>query len=165
MTSGESTAPVELPSGVPDEAWSQYAPEPAVSEAPLDWRAVIEGAGLQGPLKMLASMSEPVTLTPHHVHLRIALKAYATESNRELLADRLSVYFQTMCRVTFEVGPLQGATVADDYREERNAKRAALLENFKADATVRRLMAIFDATVDETSVRAPGESDAETNKE
>lgn len=143
----------------------QAAPATEPSGASLDWRGVIEGAGLEGPLKMLASMSEPVTLTPHHVHLRIALKAYATESNREMLANRLSVYFQTMCRVTFEVGALRGVTVADDYREERSAQRKALLKNFTADATVERLVRIFDASVDETSVRALGEPEAGIQKD
>ena len=66
---------------------------------------------------MVATMGEPVELADDFLRLRIPVAAFATESNRAALADRLSTYFGTAFRVAFEVGTVETETVADSLHQ------------------------------------------------
>ena len=129
-------------------------PRPPVITGPLNWRKVIEGAGLEGPILMVATMGEPLELTGDSLRLRIPVAAFATEANRAALADSLSTYFGTAFRVTFEVGKVETVTVAESIRQEREEARRALVEAFKNDPVVKEVIRLTGAEIDESSIRA-----------
>lgn len=119
----------------------------------LDWRSVIRGANLQGPLRHLAASGEVLELTRHHVRLRITVTAFATEGNRQLLSEALTAYFGERCLVEFEVGDVTGDTVVDAEARERAEKRRRLIDGFANDPFVRAVIERFHGTIDESSVR------------
>lgn len=120
----------------------------------LDWRKIIEGAALSGPQKNLAQTGEVLELDSNHVKIRLASTAFATEINRERLSEQLTRYFGHRFHVVFETGKIQGVTVGDVVSREREIKRKALLEEFKNDDFVKRVVAVFNGTIDEASVKA-----------
>ncbi len=154
---GESQPPVEkapefdVPEDVPS-ADSSWEPEP------LNWRKIIQGARLKGPVRMLAAQSQVLLLEANRVKLRLGVRSIATEDNRRMLEECLSRYLGRAFRVSFEVGILEeGATVAEAEREERVRARQALIETFKKEPIVREVMRLFGGVIDESSVRPVGE--------
>lgn len=121
---------------------------------PLNWRKVIEGAELEGPILMVATMGEPLELTGESLRLRIPVAAFATEANRAALADSLSTYFGTAFRVTFEVGRVETVTVAESIRQEREEARRMLVEAFRNDPVVKEVIRLTGAEIDESSIRS-----------
>ena len=122
-------------------------------EDSLDWRSVIRGAKLQGPLRHLAASGEVLELTRNHVKLRITVTAFATEGNRQLLSEALSAYFGDHCIVEFEVGDVTSDTVVDAEARERIAARRQMIDGFASDPFVKTVVERFHGTIDESSVR------------
>ena len=147
---GENPPPVEYAPELPVEPW--------LEERCLDWRSIIAGAKLTGPLRNLAATAQVIELTERHVKLRLSVAAFATESSRQLLTEALSAYFGHHCMVEFEVGNVTGNTVADAEEEERQEARRQLIEGFRNDPFVRQVQALFHGTIDEMSVK-PREDD------
>lgn len=126
----------------------------------LDWRDVIRGANLSGPLKNLAASAQVLDLTRSHVKLRLRIAAFATDTNRQLLSEALARYFKNHCLVEFEVGEVEGETVADAQQRERDEARAKMISDFRNDPFVRMVVERFHATIDEHSIRATDPTDA-----
>lgn len=126
----------------------------------LDWRDVIRGANLSGPLKNLAASAQVLDLTRSHVKLRLRIAAFATDTNRQLLSEALARYFKNHCLVEFEVGEVEGETVADAQQRERDEARAKMISDFRNDPFVRTVVERFHATIDEHSIRAADPTDA-----
>lgn len=124
-----------------------------VSEGSLNWRKVIEGAGLSGPIKNLASQAQVLTLEKNLAVLRLSVAAFATESNREMLEQNLSRYFGYPFHVRFEVGELTAATVSDEVTAERLRAQHERVERFKADPLVKRFMTELGAVLEESTVK------------
>ena len=124
----ENPPPVEYAPEIP-----QSGPDPDRSESSLDWRSIIAGAGLTGPLRNLAASAQVLELTRSHVRLRLRVAAFATETGRELLSRALSSYFGSHCMVEFEVGDVAGGTVADQEEREREEAAGPLIEGFRND--------------------------------
>ena len=142
---GENPPPVEYAPELPAE--------PDLGGRPLDWRSIIAGAKLTGPLRNLAASAQVLELTESHVKLRLRVAAFATEQNRQLLSEALSTYFGQHCMVEFEVGDVTGGTLADAEEAERREARRQLIEGFRNDPFVRQVAALFHGTIDEASVR------------
>ena len=149
---GENPPPVEE---VPADYGVHPSDEDLGTPGPLNWRSLIEGAGLAGPVKMLATQAEVLELTHDRAELRLSVRAFATEANRKRLAEDISRYLGHPFHVAFEVGNVsEGATVAAEQRRERVAEHLALVEAFSKDPFVKSIVEIFHGTVDEGSVRA-----------
>ena len=69
-------------------------------------------------------------------------------------------------RVVFEVGNVEGTTVADEERRERVDAHRAMVEAFRKDPFVIDVAELFGGTVDEDSIRAlqPEDPDSTTNE-
>jgi DNA polymerase-3 subunit gamma/tau len=76
---GESPPPVEDAPEYPDD----YDQPEGDS---LDWRKIISGAKLTGPVRNIAASSQVLALTDSFARLRVSVGAFATEGNRRLLA-------------------------------------------------------------------------------
>ncbi len=114
---------------------------------------MIEGAGLKGPEKMLAVQSECVRLTESGVLLRTGVSAFATQANRKVLSDALARYFGRAFRVDIEAGRVDEAnTVRSEERLEDEARRRAMLEDFRKEPLVKRAVELFGGTIDENSI-------------
>ena len=130
--------------------------QPSIDEAPLSWREIIAGAGLAGPLKVLAAESQVIELTRDRVQLRLGV----TEQNRRFLEERLSAYFGRPFRVLFEAGATEaGATVADADRRRRAKEHQEMVERFKNDPLVKEVLRLFGGTIDESSIRPLSEEE------
>ena len=113
---------------------------------------------------MLAMQSQVLKLEENRVQLRLNVAALATESNRRLLAHKLSDYFGRPFRVEFEVGSLDaGSTVADAKRGEKAKAHAELVERFKNDPLVKEVLRVFGGTIDEDSIRPLEDEDGPAN--
>lgn len=122
---------------------------------PLNWRSIIEGAGLAGPVKMLATQSQVVSLKEGEVCLRLNVEAFATETNRKRLAEAISRHLGRPFAVVFEVGSLSaGSTLAETERAERIEAHRKLVAAFSKDPFVKSIVEIFHGTIDETSVES-----------
>ena len=146
---GENLPPVDVAPEYPDAV--PYDDEQ--TGCPINWRKVIEGAGLKGPIRNLAAQAEPLELTPNHVKLRLKVAAFASESSRQLLSQALSRYFNTHCMVEFEIGELQSETLGQAEERERQEARRALIEGFRNDPFVKQVLALFHGTIEESTVR------------
>lgn len=144
---GESKAPIETLTPPPVEHSESALP------VSLNWRDVIEGMHLVGPMKMLAMNSQALVVSPEKVHLRVPVQAFDTQRNRFKLSDHLTQYFGMFCQVTFEVGPLSETTVADRVRQEREKEQAALVHRFRQNEWVNYVVTLFQADLDEGSVQ------------
>ncbi|MBE5692711.1 MAG: hypothetical protein EGQ34_07455 [Sutterella sp.] len=123
-------------------------------EGPLSWRDIIEGAGLTGPLKSLASQSQVISLTDARVQLRLGVQSLLTEQNKKLLEERISVWLGRAFRVEFLAGTVEaGSTVADAERRKKEAERRELIEKFKSDPVVKEIVRLFNGKIDEDSIR------------
>lgn len=119
---------------------------------PLNWRDIVRASGLEGPIKMIAAQAQVLSLSEDCVKLRLGVAALATESNRRLLSEKLSVRLGHSFRVVFEVGELDGDTVADEERRERYLAHRALIEGFRKDPFVTDVAKLFEGTIDEDSI-------------
>ena len=146
---GENPPPVEY---APEIA--HRGPDPDQAESSLDWRSIIAGARLTGPLRNLAASAQVLELTRTHVKLRLRVAAFATETGRELLSRALSSYFGSHCMVEFEVGDVSEGTVADQEESEREEARKALIDGFRNDPFVKQVQALFHGTIDDATVKA-----------
>jgi hypothetical protein len=142
---GESPPPVEDAPEYPDD----YDQPEGDS---LDWRKIISGAKLTGPVRNIAASSQVLALTESFARLRVSVGAFATEGNRRLLEQRLSRYFGTDFHVEFEIGEQTAETVSDAEHNEREAARRALIDGLEADPLVQKVVKLFHGTIDESSV-------------
>ena len=132
----------------------------SIDGAPLSWREIIAGAGLAGPLKVLAAESQVIELTRDRVQLRLGVQSLVTEQNRRFLEERLSAYFGRPFRVLFEAGATEaGATVADADRRRRAKEHQEMVERFKNDPLVKEVLRLFGGTIDESSIRPLSEEE------
>ena len=129
--------------------------QPSIDEAPLSWREIIAGAGLAGPLKVLAAESQVIELTRDRVQLRLGVQSLVTEQNRRFLEERLSAYFGRPFRVLFEAG----ATEAGADRRRRAKEHQEMVERFKNDPLVKEVLRLFGGTIDESSIRPLSEEE------
>ena len=127
---------------------------------------MIRAAGLEGPVKMIAVQGQVLSLTEDSVKLRLGVAALATEPNRRVLAEKMSARTGRPFRVVFEVGNVEGTTVADEERRERVDAHRAMVEAFRKDPFVIDVAELFGGTVDEDSIRAlqPEDPDSTTNE-
>ena len=103
--------------------------QPSIDESPLSWREIIAGAGLAGPLKVLAAESQVIELTRDRVQLRLGVQSLLTEHNKKLLEERISGWLGRPFQVEFLAGTVEaGSTVADAERRKKEAERRELIE-------------------------------------
>lgn len=144
---GESSAPIEIYESPPSDNHG-YVPGRS-----LNWRDVIEGMHLVGPMKMLAMNSQALIISPEKVHLRVPVQAFDTQRNRFKLSDHLTQYFGMFCQVSFEVGPISERTVADRVRKERQKQHQKDVQRFRNNEWVQYVVTLFGADLDEGSVQ------------
>lgn len=124
---------------------------------PLNWRSLIDGAKLTGPLRMMATQGQVMAYDENRVQLRLSVSALATAQNQKRLSEALSRHLGRPFRVELESGETdEGSTVADAERAERAAQRAKLIADFKNDPLVQEVCRLFGGVVDEQSIRPIG---------
>ncbi len=146
---GENEPPVEQ---APEAPLEDYGNTVFSERSSLDWRSIIEGAGLRGPIKNLASQAQVLTLEDNLVVLRLSIGAFATESNRQQLEVMLTAHFGRAFHVRFEVGELTSETVSDEVARERAAKMAERVRRFKQVPLVAKLINEMGAMLEESTV-------------
>ncbi|MFR3636162.1 MAG: hypothetical protein ACLTVB_08810 [Sutterella sp.] len=147
---GENEPPVEQ---VPESYDFDYGAIITEAKDSLNWREMVDGAKLEGPLKNLAYHAQVLSLGKTQAVLRVSVAAFATEANREYLERQFTKYLGHQFFVRFEVGELTDKTVGEEVSEERIKAQQDRIKRFKTDPLVHRFMTELGAVLEESTVK------------
>jgi DNA polymerase-3 subunit gamma/tau len=142
-------APREVPAAPPA---GQSAAAPSEGES---WEDMIERMGLGGATRQLARHCSLVGRDGSLVRLEIdrAHEILATPAQQERLRAALAGYFRTELRLQLEFSRPGEETPAERERREALERQRGAEAAIATDPLVKELEKVFDATVDEESIR------------
>jgi DNA polymerase-3 subunit gamma/tau len=126
------------------------------ASVPDDWHLLIPKLNIGGLTRELAHHCEWIEADAERVKLRLA------PAHRQLLLNRgaqdklqaaLAAHFGRALRLEVEVGEQAGATPAQRRQSEQQERHEKAVASLEQDAFVRNVIDIFDATINESSVR------------
>jgi len=149
----DATAPAQAapkPSAAPQRTASG-----ATSAEDASWEAMIEHMGLSGATRQLARHCSFVGREGGLVRLEIdrAHEILATPAQQERLREALAGYFGADLRVQLDFSRPGDETPAERERREALERQRGAEAAIATDPLVKELEKVFDATVDEESIR------------
>ena len=147
-------APSSAPSSAPSKS-SSSAPVPGVAPAfDGDWAALAaalpRAAGMVG---QFMQQSELLEYDAGHFRVRVPIKQMADAGLVGKVRDALGAHLGGAVRISVEVGPVQGETVAARRTLQRAAVQAEAQAAIEGDAFVQTLLTSFDGTIVPDSVQ------------
>jgi len=147
-------APPPAPAASQSSQSTQVRTAPTASAAPVDWTAMIDAAGLGGPVGQLARHSALVGIEGDLV--RLALKPefehLSSPAFIDVMQDKLGGVLGRPVKVRFEKAAAL-ETPADAAARDRSVRQGAAERAIGEDAAIGNLLRDFDARIVPTSVK------------
>ncbi|MBI1733519.1 MAG: DNA polymerase III subunit gamma/tau [Gammaproteobacteria bacterium] len=120
-----------------------------------DWQQIIDEMSLAGLVRELAGHCMLHERTQDRVHLVLApsQEHLLKTTQKERLQEALRTRFGPQLRLVITVEEPGSETPAERRAREEREQQAAALQNMRSDPNVQAMVASFDATLDESSVR------------
>ena len=131
------------------------APTPVVDSA--DWHAILEQLDVGGLARSLAQHCEMISFAGDVMRLRLApghRQLLLTSAPADKLQSALSGRFGRQIRLQVDLGETVGETPAQRMEADRLVRHAQALESLEQDGFVREVIDIFDATLNESSIKS-----------
>jgi DNA polymerase-3 subunit gamma/tau len=149
------------PTAALDPRSSILDPEPSVLAAPrsadaVDWRQLISVLKLGGMVRELAQHCVWLGIEDGAVRLRLApghKSLLMNKSAQEKLQAELAQHFGQPLRLAIDIAEIEGATPAQQLRSEHQERHERAVEALEQDGFVRDMIDMFDATLNESSVK------------
>src|SRR5690606_23977284 len=117
------------------------------------WPNLAASLPLKGLAAQLAQQSEWVGVEGQTITLRVPARGLSEGIAAERLAQALGDHFQTRVRLRFDIGETGNETAYAVAVAEQQARLDQARASVNADPIVHQLVALFDAQVDENSIR------------
>ena len=134
------------------------APVPASAAADaIDWHAILGQLDVGGLARSLAQHCEMISFVGDLMCLRLApghRQLLLTSAPADKLQSALSGRFGRQIRLQVDLGETVGETPAQRMEAERLVRHAQALESLEQDGFVREVIDIFDATLNEASIKS-----------
>ena len=126
---------------------------PAAASADDDWHALVARLPLTGMVRQLAQHCELASRDGPRVVLRLAPTHKHLQAHQDKLRTELAAHFGRAVTLDIQLGEPAGETPksrADSERRERQERAVAAIEN---DPFVRDVCDLFDASIDESTIK------------
>lgn len=157
---GKTLAPSDFGHELKWDDEIHFVPSPEL----LGWRRLLCQTCLEGFPREVASGSELLAFDDKHVSLRPRSRSFVTEELIGQLAKAFRDVTGSPFTVTFASGECtsKATSISKLERVEKLRAQKALIEAFRSDPFVQKCLQMFDATLDETSVRIAQEKGKKT---
>ena len=121
-----------------------------------DWHTIAASLALAGLPKQLAHHCELAELGDSQISLRLppAHKSLLnTKAPQEKLQAELQAYFGRPMKLSIVVAEAEGQTPADRTRSEKRERQDKAIAAIEGDAFVRDVVDLFDASIDESTIK------------
>jgi DNA polymerase-3 subunit gamma/tau len=162
VTRAPAAAPAPAPAGRaeprPTAALDPQSPvlaAPRLADA-VDWRQLICVLKLGGMVRELAQHCVWLGIEDGAVRLRLApghKSLLMNKSAQEKLQAELAQHFGQPLRLAIDIAEIEGATPAQQLRSEHQERHERAVEALEQDGFVRDMIDMFDATLNESSVK------------
>jgi DNA polymerase-3 subunit gamma/tau len=132
------------------------APAATAASAAADWHTIAASLALAGLPKQLAHHCELAELGDAQISLRLppAHKSLLnTKAPQEKLQAELQAYFGRPMKLSIVVAEAEGQTPADRTRSEKRERQEQAIAAIEGDAFVRDVVDLFDASIDESTIK------------
>jgi DNA polymerase-3 subunit gamma/tau len=150
----ERPAPAQLPAAMPAQR-ETAAPVAAAPLGDVDWRGLIDAMQINGMVRELAQHCELVDSNAGGFNLRLTSthKHLFNPALKDKLQNELQGHFGRPVRVNIEIGAIATATPAQKNREEQRVRHEQAVAALEQDGFVQNVIDMFDATLNESSVK------------
>lgn len=148
---GKTLAPSDFGHELKWDDAIDFVPSPEL----LGWRRLLCQTCLEGFPREVASGSELLAFDDKHVSLRPRSRSFVTKELIGQLTKAIRDVTGSPFTVTFASGECTGeaTSISKLERAEKLRAQKALIEAFRSDPFVQKCLQMFDATLDEASVR------------
>jgi DNA polymerase-3 subunit gamma/tau len=133
------------------------SPRPPIQagEQPDDWHAIVARLGLSGLPKQLAQHCELAQMAGDLVSLRLppAHKSLLGKFQQDKLQAELEMLFGRPLRLTIALADAEGETPAERHRNEKRERQDKAIAAIEQDGFVREVIDLFDASIDESTIK------------
>ena len=135
-----------------------FAPEAPVVAKPIgevDWHELLTRLPLVGPAKQLAQHCELSLCTEASMQLRLspAHKHLLRKPPQEKLQAALQAWFERPLRLEIELAATASETPAERSRTVQRERQERAIASIEKDPFVRKAVDLFDATIDESTIK------------
>src|SRR6266581_2871763 len=130
-------------------------PVPAAVPPPQDWHGVVARLAISGLVRQLAQHCELATVTDTAITLRLppAHKHLGGGAQQDKLQAELQAYYGRPLRLNIVVGAAESETPAERNRGAQRERQERAIAAIEQDGLVREIVDLFDATIDESSIK------------
>jgi DNA polymerase-3 subunit gamma/tau len=155
-TPASTTSGAVLPQGFPSVTPRQPLTDTANPASDSDWHALVARLPLSGLPRQLAQHCELVEMSDGAVKLRLppAHKSLLnTKAPQDKLQEALQAHLGRPSKITIVLGEPESETPAERNRNEKRERQEKAVAAIEGDPFVRDVMDIFDASIDESTIK------------
>jgi DNA polymerase-3 subunit gamma/tau len=127
----------------------------APAALPTDWHGIVSAMALSGLARQLAQHCELAEVSDIAVNLRLAPahKHLLGRLQQDKLQSELQSWYQRPLKLNILLADAEGETPAERQRGEQRERQERAIAAIEQDGFVRDVVDMFDATIDEASIK------------
>jgi DNA polymerase-3 subunit gamma/tau len=147
--------PAAPPKPIPARSVAPQATAPASRGAADDWHTISAQLNLGGMVRSLAQHCELVDVGAEAVNLRLppAHKYLLAKAHQDKLQAELQTYFGRPLRLNIVLADTATETPVERSRVVQRERQERAIEAIEQDGFVRDVVDLFDATINESSIK------------